>query len=1491
MKRLILTLVICLGCFGFLEAQNIWKPINGTGILGAGPDGSIYAYSENGKLARSQDEGETWQIVLGQETGFSGFVNQLCFAVSPEGRVFVFNDNQQTVVYSNDGGDTWQQTSVLSLCGMPTKTGICAPTNDIVVVWSTNGEIHWTTDGGATWSYTILGFLENSESVSNLLVNENGDVYVSVSYYIMSIVGIYHATLSDMESWGLAAFDGVSIKDMAFDPEGNVVACGYHIDGSSIGFQHTPGFYLFDGTTLAISDGGIVYRPHFVGNQAILSYSTDHGEHFTDIGEHIPLVDIAPGGDAFFLIKGYDNNLYFDGGGEYWKCILDADEIISQHRPFAPQGAEWYFNMFDPWSTHPHYVKFYVSGDTVVQGHSCSVINTQFIETGHDGTELVYEENNKVYWFNPTNNNFTILYDFDAEVGDSWYCEVDSCSHLVTVESVENVTWNGHTYRTQWIKSYEDDIVVFDGRIIEGIGYEKGLFPFNWACHGDIWFDYGELDYLRCYVEDGEILYHEGNYDCDYVYVNTFCWDGTVAEAYDGGDGTEENPYQIANAQQLALLAQQTNDGTGGDAYYKLTANINLERCTGGYNTWTSIGVPENETTPRYFTGHFDGGGNNILNLYQRHDATFKGLFGCTNGAEIKDVNMVYCAIGNGAEYAGGLVGYAGSTDISNCNVQNSNVTTTGGVAGGIVGYAGMPFGTHETNENVSKITNCKIELVTVESSVDAGGIVGKINDDAYYARYLVSNCVTFNEQYYHIKGSVAGGIVGEMRSGAIEGCANRSIVVGEGQVSNVCVGGIAGSIHGSSVIANSYNRYYVVANYWFAGFAGGIVGYSAGDIYNVYNVGEIYLPDPNSSGYGNIVGNVQSGERLNCYWLENDLPSAGNPILPDMPGSTSFHQGSTATSWVLTEPQYGTVDLVEALNAGASEIESLYPEIGPLSRWEYDVEEVNDGFPVLVPNDSEDDELESYCEAPFNFGGSPIAEQGTYGAQLWWNKPFASHWFHYDEKPYEGSAYCNYWGIKIPAEEIQAGDVLTHVAFYKAGGQNQVADYAFGFGIGGETEPDNLEFLPGNEVQIEPGPDGWVMVKLSHSINCEEGKSLWIVLHSPNVEGNNASYCQASGNPNACWSSEGNVAGDWMIRGYFTNDLGYNEPGYNAELDHYNIYRGRTLEEMEKIAEVGRDEEEYFDTLQTPFGDYYYQLTAAYTDGRESAPARRGENPHDPDFVYFHVGNISSLGSEWYYEILNENGSITYQHLEYAADTTVNGKDVKIIIRTNTLYDKGRHSEVTREYIYEDFGKVYWWNNELQDFTLLYDLGAQIGDSWDIHVGTETLTLHVDLAGQYEEDGTVYRVLRVSDANDLFSGEIMSGIGHLTSFFPERLMTRGKDYRVEGIRCYWREGELVFKYGDEDCDAVYEEIHNGIEKPVEAQFNVYPNPTNDILVVETQCLASQLAEYRITNLMGQTLMTGQITAETQRIDVSKLSAGMYFISVGDVTRRFVVNK
>ena len=276
----------------------------------------------------------------------------------------------------------------------------------------------------------------------------------------------------------------------------------------------------------------------------------------------------------------------------------------------------------------------------------------------------------------------------------------------------------------------------------------------------------------------------------------------------------------------------------------------------------------------------------------------------------------------------------------------------------------------------------------------------------------------------------------------------------------------------------------------------------------------------------------------------------------------------------------------------------------------------------------------------------------------------------------------------------------------------------------------------------------------------------------------------------------------------------------------------------------------------------------------------------------------------EWYYEIVWDDGSITYQHLECAGDTVIGTQRPKIIVRSNTQYDRDEIiTEVTHEYVYEQNDIVFWWNKDLGEFTMLYFLNAYAGDEWDIRVGTETLTIHVDAVDYYEYEGTTYRVLQVSDPDDLFSGNIVCGIGHLTSFFPERLMNRDKDYRVDGLRCYWVGGELVFKIGDEDCDAVYSEIH-GIEEDgpstpstgsgTAGAFTVYPNPANGVLTVSVrlpQCDSPTTGhtEYQISNLMGQTLLQGHISAEAQQIDISTLPAGMYFISVGEQTVKFVV--
>ncbi len=72
--------------------------------------------------------------------------------------------------------------------------------------------------------------------------------------------------------------------------------------------------------------------------------------------------------------------------------------------------------------------------------------------------------------------------------------------------------------------------------------------------------------------------------------------------------------------------------------------------------------------------------------------------------------------------------------------------------------------------------------------------------------------------------------------------------------------------------------------------------------------------------------------------------------------------------------------------------------------------------------------------------------------------------------------------------------------------------------------------------------------------------------------------------------------------------------------------------------------------------------------------------------------------------------------------------------------------------------------------------------------------------------------------------------------------------------------------------------------------FAVYPNPANNVLFVETQSIASlQTATYRITNLLGQTVLLGHIYAEKQRIDIANLSKGLYFITMGKQTKKLVI--
>ena len=87
------------------------------------------------------------------------------------------------------------------------------------------------------------------------------------------------------------------------------------------------------------------------------------------------------------------------------------------------------------------------------------------------------------------------------------------------------------------------------------------------------------------------------------VVPNLPVWDGTVAESYAGGSGTQNDPYLISDGSQLAYLMKQINDTqleseqTTEGIYYKLTNDILLNDIS-DYKEWSDYSAPKNVWTP-----------------------------------------------------------------------------------------------------------------------------------------------------------------------------------------------------------------------------------------------------------------------------------------------------------------------------------------------------------------------------------------------------------------------------------------------------------------------------------------------------------------------------------------------------------------------------------------------------------------------------------------------------------------------------------------------------------------------------------------------------------------------------------------------------------------------------------------------------------------------------------------------------------------------------
>ena len=321
-------------------------------------------------------------------------------------------------------------------------------------------------------------------------------------------------------------------------------------------------------------------------------------------------------------------------------------------------------------------------------------------------------------------------------------------------------------------------------------------------------------------------------------------WDGAIATMFNGGNGTQSDPYLIADGAQLALLASLingSNDNTYFDKYYRLERDIDL-----GGQEWTPIGcfnygpATSDYSYNRAFSGHFDGNGYTISNFTITDSpelySSYLGLFGLVCAQEwrpsicnltIKDATIKVKL--HRSAHVGILAGGISRGDTENCVIEGNIIIDAmqqtvwaGGLAGNLAGGRVDKCYTKCTIQVVnsdildlgglvgfaydaSRVTNSYSdgELVGFAGSCEVGGIIGSSYAHVDGLKCAIENSYSFaniNATGLDYSSTIAGGIVGGSYYTTVKASIALGNIIASNEKVNCHLGAIIGYDYSSSV-------------------------------------------------------------------------------------------------------------------------------------------------------------------------------------------------------------------------------------------------------------------------------------------------------------------------------------------------------------------------------------------------------------------------------------------------------------------------------------------------------------------------------------------------------------------------------------------------------------------------------------------------------------------------------------------------------------------
>lgn len=278
--------------------------------------------------------------------------------------------------------------------------------------------------------------------------------------------------------------------------------------------------------------------------------------------------------------------------------------------------------------------------------------------------------------------------------------------------------------------------------------------------------------------------------------------------------------------------------------------------------------------------------------------------------------------------------------------------------------------------------------------------------------------------------------------------------------------------------------------------------------------------------------------------------------------------------------------------------------------------------------------------------------------------------------------------------------------------------------------------------------------------------------------------------------------------------------------------------------------------------------------------------------------------GATWHYEYTEDYvfcwGSDPFKYI-YDGTAQKGGQQCEVFKKVQYNFD-GTNLDSTATiygYTYVSGDTVFYWHHN--QFFVLFDFGAQVGDSWVISDSIESTTFYNNVCGDTSRvtvtgvgninlDGNTYRTITLE--TDTLSPYTLNGT------YIERFGTLYNN-------TYYTQHHFIFPIIDFDncqqgsvidwCAISFDCYHDdnfnlnpsggcGVvlsvdENKQEPTFEIYPNPVSAILELKI-ANPTQNTTYQIVNSLGEIVKSNGVFNQQSSINVSDLPKGVYYISV-----------